>query len=44
MVIMMMPSQYTDFRPDNWWKKEKYVNEVIIEYQKLIYYTLKNFL
>lgn len=40
MVIMMMPSQYTDFRPDNWWKKGKYVNEVIIEYQKLIYYTL----
>jgi uncharacterized SAM-binding protein YcdF (DUF218 family) len=44
MVIMMMPSRYTDFRSDGWWKKGKYVNEVITEYQKLIYYTLKYFL
>jgi hypothetical protein len=44
MVIMMMPSKYTDFRPDGWWKKGKYVNEVLIEYQKLVYYTLKYFL
>jgi uncharacterized SAM-binding protein YcdF (DUF218 family) len=44
MAIMMMPSKYTDFRLDGWWKKGKYINEVVIEYQKLIYYALKYFL
>ena len=44
MVIMMMPSRYTGFRPDGWWKEGKYVNEVVVEYQKLIYYALKYFL
>ena len=39
--IMMMPSKYSDFRSNNWWKKKKYLREVIIEYQKLIYFVLK---
>lgn len=41
LEIMMMPSQYTDFKPEDWWKKGKYLKEVIIEYQKLIYYMLR---
>lgn len=39
--IMMKPSQYSEFRSDNWWKKTKYIREVIIEYQKLIYFALR---
>ncbi len=39
--IIMTPSRYTNFKADNWWKTGKYVNEVIIEYHRLIYYTAK---
>lgn len=39
--IVVRPSQYTDFKPDDWWKTEKYVQEVIIEYQKLFYYAFR---
>ncbi|UCB49782.1 MAG: YdcF family protein [Deltaproteobacteria bacterium] len=39
--ILMLPSPYSDFKPSDWWKKRRYLREVIIEYQKLIYYTLK---
>ena len=39
--FIMAPSRYTEFRPEDWWKTRKYVKEVIIEYQKLIYYTIK---
>ena len=41
--IMVMPSQYSGFKPDQWWKTVKYFQEVIVEYQKLFYYTLKYF-
>ncbi len=39
--IIMTPSRYTNFKADNWWMTDKYLKEVITEYQKLIYYTLK---
>jgi len=39
--IIMTPSRYSNFKADNWWKTGKYVNEVIIECHKLIYYTAK---
>lgn len=39
--VMVIPSRYSDFRPDDWWKKRKYIREVIIEYQKLICYALR---
>jgi uncharacterized SAM-binding protein YcdF (DUF218 family) len=42
--ILVLPSSYSEFNPDNWWEQRKYVREVIIEYQKLIYYTFKHFL
>ena len=42
--VIMMPSHYSGFRADDWWKTNKYIKELIIEYQKLIYYTLKYFL
>ena len=42
--IMMAPSHYSEFRSDDWWKTNKYIKKVIIEYQKLIYYTVKYFI
>ena len=36
--IISLPSHYQLFDPKDWWKKRKYVKDVIIEYQKLIYY------
>ena len=40
---MLMPSRYSNFKPEDWWKTSEYVKEVIIEYQKLLYYTVKHF-
>jgi len=42
--IISLPSSYSKFNPENWWEQRKYVREVIIEYQKLFYYTYKHFL
>lgn len=39
--ILMLPSSYSDFKPEGWWKKRRYLKEVIIEYEKLIYYMIK---
>lgn len=39
--IIITPSPYTNFKAGDWWKKGRYLKEVIIEYQKLIYYTVK---
>jgi len=39
--ILILTSSYSGFRPEDWWKDRKYVRAVIIEYQKLIFYTLK---
>ena len=39
--LLVLPSPYSEFRPEDWWKKRRYLREVIIEYEKLVYYTLK---
>ena len=39
--IISLPSHYQQFNPKDWWKKREYVKELIIEYQKLIYYKFK---
>jgi len=39
--ISVVPTLYSDFRPDNWWKTDKYLQDVILEYQKLFYYYIK---
>jgi uncharacterized SAM-binding protein YcdF (DUF218 family) len=41
--VMMAPSRHARFKPDDWWKTRRYAKEVIVEYQKLIYYTFKYF-
>jgi len=42
LEIMLSPSQYSNFKADNWWTRDKYLNEVIFECQKLVYHTIKN--
>ena len=42
LEIMISPSQYSDFKADNWWKRGKYVNEVVFESQKVLYHTIRN--
>lgn len=41
LEMMISPSRYTNFKADNWWKRNKYLKEVIFECQKLLYYTIK---
>ena len=41
--ILVLPSKYSQFKPEDWWKRRRYVKDVIIEYQKLIFYALKYF-
>ena len=42
LEIMISPSRYSDLKADNWWQRDKYVNEVVFEFQKLVYHTIKN--
>lgn len=42
LEIMISPSRYSDLKADNWWKRGKYLNEVLFECQKLLYHTIKN--
>ena len=42
--VFSLPSSYSKFNPEDWWEQRKYVRDVIIEYQKLIYYTFKYFI
>jgi uncharacterized SAM-binding protein YcdF (DUF218 family) len=38
--LTSLPSHYQKFDPKDWWKKRRYLRDVIIEYQKLIYYKI----
>ena len=38
--IISLPSHYQLFNPKDWWKKRKRINDLILEYQKLIYYKI----
>ena len=42
--MAVMPTPYSQFRAEDWWKTRRYVREVILEYQKLIYYKAKGLL
>jgi uncharacterized SAM-binding protein YcdF (DUF218 family) len=42
--VIMHGSPYSGFSPEEWWKNRRYLKNVIIEYQKLVYYTLKHLL
>jgi uncharacterized SAM-binding protein YcdF (DUF218 family) len=36
--ITVVPTPYSKFRAEDWWKTRRYVRDVILEYQKLIYH------
>jgi uncharacterized SAM-binding protein YcdF (DUF218 family) len=38
VAFSIIPSPYSQFKPENWWKHRKYKKEVFLEYQKLLYY------
>jgi len=42
--ITVMPTPYSKFRAEDWWKTRRYVRDVIMEYQKLIDYKVKGLL
>lgn len=42
--ITVMPTPYSKFRAEDWWKTRRYFRDVIVEYQKLIYYKAKGLL
>ncbi|MBN2032281.1 MAG: YdcF family protein, partial [Deltaproteobacteria bacterium] len=42
--ITVIPSSYSSFNPETWWKNPRYLREVLVEYQKLIYFFFKGFI
>jgi uncharacterized SAM-binding protein YcdF (DUF218 family) len=40
--LLVMPSKYSNFKPEAWWQNRKYLEDVISEYQKLIALDLKS--
>jgi uncharacterized SAM-binding protein YcdF (DUF218 family) len=42
--ILVIASPYSDFNPEGWWKNRKQLREVVLEYQKLLYYFFKGYL
>lgn len=38
--ILMKASMYSGFTPKTWWKERKYIRNVILEYQKIIFYLI----
>ena len=41
ITLGIVPTPYALFRPDDWWKKRTCAKEVVIEYQKLLFYILR---
>jgi uncharacterized SAM-binding protein YcdF (DUF218 family) len=41
--VLVVPSKYSNFKPEDWWRNRRYAQAVILEYQKLIYMGLKSF-
>jgi uncharacterized SAM-binding protein YcdF (DUF218 family) len=41
--LLVVPSKYSNFKPEDWWQNRRYVEDVISEYQKLIYLGMKSF-
>jgi len=40
--IGVHPTPYSRFNPQDWWTQRRYLKEVTLEYQKLLYYLLMN--
>lgn len=39
--LAMVPTPYSRFKPEDWWKDRRYVQEVVLEYEKLIHEGLR---
>jgi len=39
--LHVVATPYSRFKPEDWWKSRRYTREVILEYQKLLFYVLK---
>ena len=39
--IFVVPTPYSGFNPTDWWKKPKYLRQVVLEYQGLFFYLLR---
>jgi uncharacterized SAM-binding protein YcdF (DUF218 family) len=42
--ILVIPSSYSNFNPEGWWKDPRQLREVVLEYQKLVYYFFKGYI
>jgi uncharacterized SAM-binding protein YcdF (DUF218 family) len=42
--ILVIPSSYSKYDPEAWWKNPNQLREVLLEYQKLVYYFFKGYL
>ena len=40
--VMVAASKYSEFRAADWWKTERFVEAVVLEYQKLFYELIRN--
>ena len=40
--IFVVPTPYSGFRPEDWWKTRKYIRQVVLEYQKLLFFLLQD--
>ena len=40
--VMVAASKYSGFRAADWWRTERYVESVVLEYQKLFYEMIRN--
>jgi uncharacterized SAM-binding protein YcdF (DUF218 family) len=36
--VSMRPTRFSGFEPEGWWKRRKYVRDVILEYMKIVWY------
>ena len=42
--IQVIPSPYSTFKAEEWWKNRKDAKQVLLEYQKLVYYFFKDYI
>ena len=42
--VMLVSTKYSGFRAADWWKTERYVEEVVLEYQKLLHEMVRRLL
>ena len=41
VMIYSLPTEYSNYNPETYWRERKYLKEVILEYQKFLFYVLK---